>query len=50
MAPWATPEANVRSRGSVAAVASSEGATVVAGHMPIGKIERTSSGFKWVDA
>lgn len=49
MAPWADPEMNVRSRRAVAEVASSEGATVVAGHMPVGRIEWTFSGFRWVE-
>jgi glyoxylase-like metal-dependent hydrolase (beta-lactamase superfamily II) len=50
MAPWANPETNVRSRHALAPVAESEGATVVAGHMAIGRIERTSSGFRWVES
>lgn len=50
MAPWADPKANADSRLAFATAASSEKAVVVAGHMPIGRIEGSGSSFRWFDA
>lgn len=50
MAPWADPSTNAESRLALATAASSEEAIVVAGHMPVGRIEKSGSTFRWVDA
>jgi glyoxylase-like metal-dependent hydrolase (beta-lactamase superfamily II) len=49
MATWADPKENVPSRQRLAGAAANEKALLVAGHMPIGRIERTASGFRWVE-
>ncbi len=49
MARWADPASNIKSRKLVAEAASSEDAVVIAGHMPIGRIERTDAGFRWAE-
>jgi glyoxylase-like metal-dependent hydrolase (beta-lactamase superfamily II) len=47
MVRWADPGPNIRSRRLLAEAASSEDAVVIAGHLPIGRIERTATGFRW---
>jgi hypothetical protein len=49
MAAWADPKANVISRQTLAEAATAEKAILIAGHMPVGRMERTRSGFRWIE-
>jgi glyoxylase-like metal-dependent hydrolase (beta-lactamase superfamily II) len=49
MAQWANPDTTVASRHALAEAALAENALLVAAHMPVGRLERTGSGVKWVD-
>ena len=50
MAEWAGRDANIASRHALAEAALAENALLVAAHMPVGRLERTGSGVKWVNA
>jgi glyoxylase-like metal-dependent hydrolase (beta-lactamase superfamily II) len=49
MAGWANREANIASRHALAEAALAENALLVAAHMPVGRLERTGSGARWVN-
>ena len=49
MATWANPDTNLRSRQSLVEAALAEDALLVAAHMPIGRLQSTPSGIKWVE-
>jgi glyoxylase-like metal-dependent hydrolase (beta-lactamase superfamily II) len=49
MAKWDDPEVMLKSRKGFIQTALSEDATVLAGHMPAGKLEKTSSGARFVE-
>jgi glyoxylase-like metal-dependent hydrolase (beta-lactamase superfamily II) len=49
MVTWANPETNLSSRNTLTEAALSENALLVAAHMPIGRLQRTPSGIKWVE-
>ena len=48
MAEWASRDANIASRRALAKAALAENALLVAAHMPVGRLERTGSGARWV--
>ncbi len=48
MAEWANPDTTVASRHALAEAALAENALLVAAHMPVGRLERTGSGARWV--
>jgi glyoxylase-like metal-dependent hydrolase (beta-lactamase superfamily II) len=48
MAEWASREANIASRRALAEAALAEDALLVAAHMPVGRLERTGPGARWV--
>jgi hypothetical protein len=49
MATWANPDTNISSRQSLVEAALAEDALLVAAHMPIGRLQSTLSGIKWVE-
>lgn len=49
MATWANPEKNITSRRALVEAALAENALLVAAHMPIGRLQRTSTGVIWVE-
>lgn len=49
MAPWADTKANLASRRTLTQEALSEHALLIAAHMPIGRLEQTTEGIKWID-
>jgi glyoxylase-like metal-dependent hydrolase (beta-lactamase superfamily II) len=49
MANWANPDTNISSRQSLVEAALAEDALLVAAHMPIGRLQSTLSGIKWVE-
>ncbi len=49
MVTWANPDTNLNSRRVLIEEALSENALLVAAHMPIGRLQRTPSGIKWVE-
>lgn len=48
MVKWANPDANLASRQTLAEAALAENALLIPAHMPVGRLERTSSGVRWV--
>lgn len=49
MVTWANPDTNLNSRRVLIEEALSENALLVAAHMPIGRLQRTPSGVKWIE-
>jgi glyoxylase-like metal-dependent hydrolase (beta-lactamase superfamily II) len=49
MATWANPETTLTSRHALAEAALAENALLVAAHMPIGRLQRTTTGITWVE-
>ncbi len=49
MANWANPLSNLKSRISLIEAALAENSILIAGHMPIGRLERSPTGAKWVE-
>lgn len=49
MATWADPGTNLASRRTLVQSALAENAMLVAAHMPVGRLERTPSGVRWVE-
>ncbi len=49
MAEWATPETNLASRNALVESALAEDALLIPSHMPIGRLERTDTGARWVE-
>lgn len=49
MATWANPATTLPSRHALAEAALAENAFLVAAHMPIGRLQRTSSGITWAE-
>ena len=50
MAEWAGRDANIASRRALAEAALAENALLVAAHMPVGRLEQTGSGVKWINS
>ena len=48
MSGWASREANIASRRALAEAALAENALLVAAHMPVGRLEPTPTGVRWV--
>ncbi len=48
MVEWANPETNLASRHALAEAALAEDALLIPAHMPVGRLERTASGVRWV--
>lgn len=48
MVEWANSDANFASRHALAEAALAEGALLIPAHMPVGRLERTASGVRWV--
>ena len=49
MVEWANPETNLASRHALAEAALAEDALLIPAHMPVGRLERTASGVRWVN-
>lgn len=49
MATWANPVTNISSRHALVEAALSEDALLVAAHMPVGHLQSTPTGIKWVE-
>jgi glyoxylase-like metal-dependent hydrolase (beta-lactamase superfamily II) len=49
MAEWANPETNLASRLALTQAALAENALLIPAHMPVGRMERTNSGVRWIE-
>ncbi len=49
VATWADPATNFKSRQALTEAAASENPVLVAAHMPVGRLETTSSGMRWAE-